>query len=118
MLTPAERAEIRSLLESEIETLEAEIASMRVQTQPVSPDSSIGRVTRMDNLVNMGTVELALNEAAKRLERLRDKLDRINSPEFGVCGKCGEPISMDRLRVAPDRGVCVRCLNESKAGKR
>lgn len=118
MLTDLERGEIRRILEEQIAEVDGEVAAMREQTQPVAPDSSIGRLSRMDNLVNRETVQLALDEALKRLQRLREKFQRIDDPDFGRCPMCREMIPMERLRVAPDRGVCVGCLNSARSSKR
>jgi DnaK suppressor protein len=110
MLTLAERSELRSIIEREIEQLEATLATYVENAESVEPDAAIGRLSRMDSLVNRGTLEIAMAESRKRLGRLRDKLGRIEEPEFGRCGGCGVWIPMERLRVAPDRGVCVQCL--------
>lgn len=118
MLTSIQREEIHQILLDQISELEQEIASMKETTKPVALDSSIGRLTRMDNLVNRETVQLALDEAMKRLDRLHEKLERINDEAFGRCPMCNEMISMERLRVAPDRGVCVKCLNASRTKRK
>ncbi|MCC5874925.1 MAG: TraR/DksA C4-type zinc finger protein [Candidatus Sumerlaeia bacterium] len=118
MLTDSQRGEIRQIIVEMIAEVDEEVVAMKEQTQPVAPDSSIGRLSRMDNLVNKETVQLALDEAMKRRNRLREKLGRIDEADFGRCPMCQEMIPMERLRVAPDRGVCVKCLNNAKASKR
>lgn len=99
----------------EIRKLRESVQSLRAQTQPEGPDSAVGRLSRMDSLVNKGTAELALGDVQKRLIRLEGKLERIDDPDFGRCAQCDEWIPMSRLRAAPDRGICVSCLNANKS---
>lgn len=118
MLTTKEREEIRLLIESEIHTIEEALEHFRDESAPVPPDVAVGRLSRMDSLVNQETLTIAMDEAVRRLERLRDKIERIDDADFGRCAMCGEWISMERLRLAPERGVCVSCLNERKKAQK
>lgn len=118
MLSAKDREEIRLLIESEIHTIEEALNHFRDENSPIPPDMAIGRLSRMDSLVNQETLTIAMDEAVRRLEKLRDKLERIDDDDFGRCAMCGEWISMERLRLAPERGVCVSCLNAQKAPKR
>jgi len=113
VLSTEEREEIRSIILREIAALEEQLEGMKEQLQPVEPDAAIGRLSRLDSMVNQGTVEMAAGEAQKRLNRLRDKLERVGEKDFGKCGVCGKWISMERLRLSPDRGICVKCLTKS-----
>ncbi len=110
MLTAEQREEIRALIKSEIAHLEESTESLQQRLGTVEPDVAIGRLSRMDSLVNKGTVEMALAEELKKLKRLRDKLPRVDDPDFGICARCDGEISIERLRAAPDRGVCMTCL--------
>ena len=114
MLSPDQRSEIEQLIFAQIDELEASIQHMLERLAPVEPDVAIGRLSRMDSLVNKGTLEMSVAESQKRLNRLRDKLTRVHDADFGQCGMCGEMISLERLRAAPDRGVCVSCLQKNQ----
>ena len=110
MLTKEQRDEIRALIKSEIARLTESIAALEERTVPVSPDSAIGRISRMDSMVNRQTAEMALDQERRMLERLKGKLPRVDDPDFGQCMGCSEWIPMERLRAAPDRGLCTACL--------
>jgi len=110
MLSTANRTELREIMETQIRELEASIISLKERMETVSPDLAIGRLSRMDSLVNQGTVEMALSEESKKLNRLRDRIQRLDEPDFGRCALCNEWISLERLKAAPDRGVCVACM--------
>ena len=112
MLKPKEREELRRLIVEQIANMEESIRSLQEIMIPVSPDAAIGRISRMDSLVNQGTAELALNDAQKRIGRLRDKLTKIDDPDFGKCAGCGEWIPIDRLRAAADKGVRMACMKK------
>lgn len=44
--------------------------------------------------------------------RIRAALQRIRDGEFGICGRCGENISADRLAVLPHTPLCKDCATE------
>lgn len=112
VLSAQEREELRAIIEQEILSLEEQLGGMKEKMQPVEPDAAIGRLSRLDSMVNQGTVEMAATELIKRLARLRDKLTRVDDKDFGKCGVCGKWITMERLRLSPDRGICVKCLQK------
>lgn len=43
------------------------------------------------------------------VEQIRAALDRIRKGTFGVCVKCGEEISDERLNVLPQTPFCRNC---------
>jgi len=45
-----------------------------------------------------------------RLERLKTALMRIDADNFGACFKCEQTIPMSRLRIFPERIICIDCL--------
>jgi RNA polymerase-binding transcription factor DksA len=48
-----------------------------------------------------------------RLDGLERALDAARRPGFGDCARCGNPIEIGRLRLAPDTRLCTRCLREA-----
>jgi DnaK suppressor protein len=105
-------------MEAEIRELEASCASLRERMETVSPDLAIGRLSRMDSLVNQGTVEMALTESTRKLNRLRERIQQLDDVEYGRCALCNEWIPFERLLAAPDRGVCVPCMNKRQSSNR
>jgi len=113
MLSAKDREEIKFLMEEQIQELEEKLRRHR-EAEPIAPDVAIGRLSRLDSMVNKQTLDMAMADAEKKLNRLRDKLSRINSDDFGKCGRCGKDIPIERLRVAPDRWTCMACIRELK----
>ena len=54
-------------------------------TKPISPENSIGRVSRMDAINNKSVVEAALRNAEKKLKGLKIILSKIQNDDFGIC---------------------------------
>lgn len=112
MITEQDREKLREVMFALIKELEESLPALREKASPVAPDNSIGRLSRYDSMVNAGTAEMALQEAQKRLQRLRNNLARVDGPDFGKCAMCGDDISKERLFAAPDRGICVSCMKK------
>lgn len=109
-MTEKERAEFKRFAAEEIAALETEIPRLAELVKPVAPDNAIGRISRMDNIVNQSVVEAQLSKAKVRLTRLREAMKRADEDEeFGLCLDCGDPIPMARLKAMPETGYCVNC---------
>jgi DnaK suppressor protein len=108
----AERAKLASQIRENIETVKKDIVSYEELTQPVAPDVSIGRLTRMDAIGNKSINEAALREARNTLAKLERALKMIDQPGFGLCRECDEPIPVARLMIMPESDMCVKCAEE------
>jgi RNA polymerase-binding transcription factor DksA len=51
-----------------------------------------------------------------RLDALDRALDALARGRLGDCARCGAPIEIARLHVAPDTTVCGRCAGTAAAG--
>lgn len=56
----------------------------------------------LEEIGNTGLGELAAIDAA---------LDRIEAGTFGICPKCGNPISPARLAAVPHAALCEECIH-------
>ncbi|MGX0977531.1 RNA polymerase-binding transcription factor DksA [Roseovarius sp. MBR-51] len=45
----------------------------------------------------------------EEVARIRAALDRIRKGAYGICAKCEEPISADRLDILPETPLCRSC---------
>lgn len=104
-----DQEEIREIILDEIADLEGRIRDYREQAKPVSPDSAIGRITRMDAIGNRGMAESSLRNAEEKLYNLELALRKIGTPDFGVCARCGRPIAIERILYMPESVYCVSC---------
>lgn len=108
-LTAEQRNELRERMRQEIEVLETNIARLEDGLSPVAPDVAIGRLSRLDTMLNQGINQSSLSQSRTRLVRLQHALKRINDPDFGECIECGEAIPIARLLALPECQMCVEC---------
>ena len=112
MLEKEEKMEcdkIKEKILEEIAKTEKQITSYRQNTKPVAPDNAIGRISRMDSIVNKSVLESSLTQAENRLIKLRYALSMVDSPDFGTCVECGEDIPVGRILIMPETTHCVKC---------
>ena len=108
-MSPQEKSNLRSKIEATILKTEAEVLRLEIATQPIAPENSIGRLSRMDAINNKSVAEAALRSARSRLGRLRVALTKIDTPNFGQCARCGTDIQLKRLMYLPESTYCIRC---------
>jgi DnaK suppressor protein len=105
-----QRREFKRYALEEMERLRAEIPRLEELVKPVAPDNAIGRISRMDTIVNQSVSEAQLSKARVRLVRLEEALRRVDSDDdFGLCIDCGDPIPPARLKAMPETRHCVEC---------
>ena len=89
--------------------MEEKIKKRAASIKPISPENAIGRVSRMDAINNKGVADAAMRQAERKLVSLRVALSKIDSPTFGNCGRCKNPIRPARLMYMPESAMCIRC---------
>ena len=104
--------DIRRRLEQEIQKSRDKISRYKEMTRPIAPDNAIGRVSRMDAINNKGVMDAALLKAKERLEGLQRHMDKLDSPDFGLCVKCRSKIPPERIFMAPQSSFCVNCARK------
>ncbi|MEX1274635.1 MAG: TraR/DksA C4-type zinc finger protein [Bacteroidota bacterium] len=110
MIAPEERGEIRTALLAKIEEIKNGIHELEDVTKPIAPDNAIGRVSRMDAIVNKSVNEGILQKARHQLVLLENALARIEKPDYGLCVRCGKEIPFGRLVVMPETTKCTTCV--------
>ena len=118
MLSEEQRQELREIILKEIETLESTQAGLAEGAKPVALDGSMGRVNRMGAMLQQGTSEHLQGHTIQRLKQMRTRLRDIDSISYGVCGRCGGDIEIDRLKAVPDASICMGCARMLNPGAR
>lgn len=104
------KAELKEKLREQIVHTEEKITGYREMSEPVTPDDSIGRISRMDAINNKSVAEAALRQAEDKLGKLKHMLATVDEdPNFGNCKRCGRPIPPMRIVLMPESPFCVRC---------
>lgn len=75
---------------------------------PRSPDDDDRAIEREDEEVLEELGEAGLSE----LKAINAALDRIDHDRYGICTKCGNAISKERLNVVPQAALCMACIEE------
>ncbi|MEA3428931.1 MAG: RNA polymerase-binding protein DksA [Thermodesulfobacteriota bacterium] len=51
----------------------------------------------------------------KLIKKIKKALARIDNGTFGICEKCGEDISINRLKARPVTTQCIECKTKEEA---
>jgi DnaK suppressor protein len=106
-----EKEQLKIKIEEKIYQTEQEVTELEELTRPISPENSIGRISRMDAINNKSVAEAALRTTRKKLTSLKFAHSKIDSPDFGLCTVCKTPIPTARLLYMPESTRCVRCAD-------
>ena len=112
MLTDEERSTIRKQIEEKIRELSLMLEESESREISITPDVSIGRLSRMDAIQQKAVQSALLSETATKLKKLKDILHRLNDREYGLCRQCGQAIPVARLLYIPDSELCVNCARK------
>ena len=52
---------------------------------------------------------------SKLIRKIKKTLERIENGTFGICEKCGEDISVKRLKARPVTAQCIECKTKEEA---
>mgnify|MGYP005856647075 CR=1 FL=1 len=109
MLSNEEKNILKQQIQEEIVELEADIRRLADAKDSVAPDIAVGRLSRMDALGEKGVREAGLRTFEHKVILLRKTLQDIDSPQFGICARCGQEISNARIMALPQSRFCVNC---------
>lgn len=104
-----QREILEKRIREEIAGLRATVAELEGNASSVEPDMAIGRLSRMDTMLNQSITDASVSQSKQRILKLEAALQRIDDPGFGECEECGEPIPVARLLALPESELCVDC---------
>jgi DnaK suppressor protein len=109
MMENQQKAKLKENIKEKLEAIKETIASYELLTKPIAPDNAIGRLTRMEAINSKSMNEAALKRAKFTRSKLERALVKIDTPDFGLCRECEEPIPFARLMILPEADLCVKC---------
>ncbi|MEE8587842.1 MAG: TraR/DksA C4-type zinc finger protein [Sulfurimonadaceae bacterium] len=112
-MTPQQRKQIKTKIIEDLEAIEHEITGLKEKTKPITPDVSLGRLTRLEMIGEQQVNEHALHEAEIRENRLKYALQKVDKEDYGLCVECEEEIPFGRLMILPEATHCIECASES-----
>ena len=116
MIDEAKMAELRSSLEEQQENLRREIVAQggdpdsdeaEFDVEPGFADSAHSTAERARLL----SVMKALRANLRWVSRALTKMDLGT---YGICERCGEPISLERLEALPWAILCIDCMHKGE----
>ncbi len=110
-MTKSEKKTIKEKILSELSQLHEQIAQLEELTQPISPDCSLGRLTRSEAMHEQQINLKILDQSRLKEIRLNNALKRIDDEMFGICIECEELIGVERMMVRPESVRCVVCAS-------
>lgn len=81
--------DIEQKILNEISKTEKSIEEYKKMTKP---GAAIGRIYRMDAINNKSVTEAAIRQAEEKLSNLHRVYSQLETKDFGLCLKCGNPI--------------------------
>ena len=106
-----DKGNLKKKISKLIEKSKMEIIDLKEMSAPISPENSIGRVSRMDAINNKSVMEAALQNKKEKLSKLQIALKKIDTPGYGLCAMCNHPIQTARLIYMPESTRCIRCAD-------
>lgn len=105
-----QKGKLKKKIKVEIEKLTKLVEDLKDTVAPVSPDAAIGRLSRLDTMLNQGINKSSIAQSKERILKLKGALIRLDEdPFFGECEECGEEISFARLLALPESRLCIHC---------
>lgn len=102
----------QTLLSTLRDQLETEAARLRAQISALTPG---GPLSYDENFADSGQVAAEQGENKALLNQLREQLEetdhalaKFEDSTYGVCERCGQPISEARLEAMPATRYCIQ----------
>jgi DnaK suppressor protein len=110
-MTDEQLNHFRDLLEAMREELAANLAQEDPTKDSISPDKSIGRLTRMEAIQAQAMSGEGRRRQQIRLDQVLRALERIEGGQYGTCVRCGDEIPAGRLEIMPEAPFCMKCAS-------
>lgn len=109
-LTDTQLAELRAELDRQLRKLTRSMRTTSRAMKPVQLDqSSVGRLSRIDNLQTQGLTRGLQEREVAKLGQINEALKRLEDGTYGKCVVCESPIAFERLLIFPEAPNCADC---------
>lgn len=111
-MTNDQKKNLKATIAEQIQRLKAEISDLKISTEPIERDCSLGKLGRTEVMAELQTAHKLLEHSQTKLMQLSHAQVRIDDPSYGQCQLCDDPISYARLLLLPEAMLCIDCANE------
>ena len=106
MSSPANQNVFRDALEIETARILVELSDLGFGEQGLlAYDNNFADTSQVT--AERGETEALAGELTETLAAVESALARIDAGTYGVCERCGEPISAERLEAMPMASTCI-----------
>ena len=77
-----------------------------------SLEGAIAEDEKADRIEELQTRHETEHLLEERLRRIKRSLDKIERGDYGICERCREPISRERLKIEPEAELCQKCASK------
>tara|TARA_R110002096_G_scaffold424053_2_gene631698 strand:+ start:589 stop:924 length:336 start_codon:yes stop_codon:yes gene_type:complete len=109
MLTADQLIDLEELIVEELDRIRTESKGSEAEREAISPDVSIGRLSRLDAMQMQEVAKEADRRREDRLAHLEMALEKLDNGTYGRCDGCEKDIEFERLKVAPEATRCSSC---------
>ncbi|BET67370.1 TraR/DksA C4-type zinc finger protein [Opitutales bacterium ASA1] len=113
-MLPEDQQRFRPVIAARLAALDVELHALDDECRAVSPDVSIGRLSRLDAMQHQQMALAGKRRLEEERARLHEAERRILQGTFGRCLLCGKDIAELRLEHQPDAVTCVPCMSRKK----
>jgi len=103
----------RKLLEKQRDELLAE-AGITVKAMSDKGDSFPDPIDRASLEADRNFILRIRERERKLIAKIEKALERVENGTFGICERCGEEISEERLKARPVTTLCIECKEEQE----
>ena|SRR3989344_1921717 len=107
VLGQAEREELKAALVEK--RAECDARRRRARSLLRTPFRAADLADRAECDAHSPILAFGVSNGARVCAAINEALARIDSPTFGICMNCGDPIGMPRLRAVPWTRGCIDC---------
>jgi len=111
-MTFEEKEDLKKEIQAQIDIVKKDLMDAQGRVKPFVSERSHGRMGRIDAIQQRSMRERGIRSLESKLLELEGSLVRIDSPEFGVCECCKEPIGDERRRALPEAKKCIKCAEK------
>jgi len=108
-MNPEVKDALRERIIDQLVETKSRIADLEAITKPIAPDVGLGRLTRLDGMLDKSVNEAALARLRNDLVGLQNAMVNVAKPSYGLCQNCAEPISIQRMEAMPHSTLCIGC---------
>ena len=114
-ITLSDLGQLRTMLINERQELENNSQTSNESRRPIALDQQrLGRLSRMDAMQSQAMAQASERRRQIRLKQIDLALKRMSDDDYGLCEKCGEEISPNRLKLDPAIAICIACARNIK----